>query len=334
MSGGNDCALTLKDSAVAAGANLDVHAYWLGAGDSLVFNGADEKDGTFEVWGGAGNDLMTGGLKNDGFTLGAGIDVVNGLAGDDEIYVAEHLTAADKINGGAGYDTVKLTGDAYVGGLTFGADTLTGVDELFLFWNHDYTLKTHDENVGAGKTLVVSAEYGGAGDVVMFDGSAETNGRFDITVGDAADTLKGGAGIDTLRGNAGGDTLVGNGGNDWLTGGLGKDLLTGGAGDDRFVYTDVAESAAGAQRDAIFDFAVAGGDRIDLSGIDAKPMVDGDQGFAFIGTNAFGGVAGQLRFAVVNGNTVVEGDMNGDKAADFHIALIGTHALTAAEFLL
>ena len=71
----------------------------------------------------------------------------------------------------------------------------------------------------------------------------------------------------------------------------------------------------GAGRDVITDFA-GGSDRIVLDGIGAT---------AFIGTNAFSGVAGELRYSG-GANTVVEADLNGDRVADVQIELVGSIA--------
>ncbi len=91
----------------------------------------------------------------------------------------------------------------------------------------------------------------------------------------------------------------------------------------------------------IIDFTgvgAAAGDRIDSSGIDAKSAVAGDQAFSFIGTAAFSGVAGQLHAVASGTSTLIQGDVNGDKVADFEILVQDGTTLpgqwTAADFLL
>ncbi len=64
------------------------------------------------------------------------------------------------------------------------------------------------------------------------------------------------------------------------------------------------------------------------------PALAGDQKFAFIGTGAFTGVAGQLHYLHEGSTTFVEGDTNGDGAADFAIRLNGLVALVGADFVL
>ncbi len=135
-------------------------------------------------------------------------------------------------------------------------------------------------------------------------------------------------GNNTLYGNAGNDRLTAGTGDDVLVGGAGSDVLTGGLGADRFVFLSASDSTA-ALRDVITDFRT--GDKIDLRAIDADTDgTAGDQAFRYIGSAAFSGVDGQLRYA----NGILSGDLNGDKVADFQIALSNVRALAATDFFL
>ena len=139
----------------------------------------------------------------------------------------------------------------------------------------------------------------------------------------------------TLKGGGGRDTLVGGAGNDTLIGGTGIDTLTGGGGADTFVFAAGDSSAASGQHDLITDFT-SGTDQIDLSGIDAVVSTPGIiDAFHFLGTAAFNGVAGALDyfFDSARGDTVLQGDTNGDNVADFAIDLSGNIALTASDLL-
>jgi serralysin len=91
--------------------------------------------------------------------------------------------------------------------------------------------------------------------------------------------------------------LTGALGNDTLTGGLGLDRMNGGGGRDVFDFNRVVDTGHTlATADVISGF-VHGGDRIDLSTLDANASVTGNQAFTFIGAAAFSGNAtGQLRF--------------------------------------
>ena len=87
-------------------------------------------------------------------------------------------------------------------------------------------------------------------------------------------------------------------------------------------------------RDTIFDFSGIGGDRLDLSAIDAKSSVSGDQAFTFIGTAAFSGKAGELNYSKQASDTYIYGDTNGDKKADFAIHLDDAVLLSKGYFIL
>jgi len=128
--------------------------------------------------------------------------------------------------------------------------------------------------------------------------------------------------------------LVDGPGDDVLTGGSGRDIMNGGAGADRFDFNASTESGTTfATRDQIVGFE-QGSDTIDFSTIDANTARWGNQAFAFIGDDAFHGVAGELRQQIVNGNTIVSGDINGDAAADFQLQLNEAFTLTLNDFIL
>ena len=142
---------------------------------------------------------------------------------------------------------------------------------------------------------------------------------------------------DLLNGGAGSNTLYGTLRNDVLFGSTGRDTMTGGAGADTFVFTALNQSGiTAASRDVITDF-VNGTDRIDLSGIDAKTTVIGNDAFTFIGNGVFAGGgaagAGQLRYSFAGTDTIVEGDVDGDGLADFQIQLTGNRTMTVADMV-
>ena len=128
------------------------------------------------------------------------------------------LTAADTIDGGGGADVLRLAGN-YAGAhaVVFGANTVTNIERMFLNGGHSYELTTNDATVAAGKMLTVGASALGAGDHLTFDGSAETDGRFNITGGAGDNTVTGGAQDDTFDLSLGGtDTVYGGGGDDYV----------------------------------------------------------------------------------------------------------------------
>jgi serralysin len=134
-----------------------------------------------------------------------------------------------------------------------------------------------------------------------------------------------------IDGGAGNDVIVGSAGNDTIWGGAGQDTLTGGGGDDTFYFQAIGHTSKAAP-DLITDFGA--GDRIDLSAIDANTLVAGDQEFSFVGTAAFTKVAGELRYEIVSGQTLIQGDVNGDGKHDFQIVLGNGYVPGAGDFIL
>jgi Ca2+-binding RTX toxin-like protein len=90
----NSYALTTHDLNVAAGQQLMVIAQSLGANETLVFNGAAETDGHFNIAGGLGADTITGGAGNDRIYGNGGADQLRGGAGRD---IFDFKSAADSI---------------------------------------------------------------------------------------------------------------------------------------------------------------------------------------------------------------------------------------------
>lgn len=136
-----------------------------------------------------------------------------------------------------------------------------------------------------------------------------------------------------MQGGAGNDIIGAGSGNDFIYGGAGADRLVGGTGADRFIFKAVSESA-GSTVDTIFDFSTSELDKIDLSVIDASTKSAGGQAFSFIGSNAFSGVAGQLRFDKLASDTYICTDVNGDKIADLKVHLDDAVTLTKDYFIL
>ncbi len=84
----------------------------------------------------------------------------------------------------------------------------------------------------------------------------------------------------------------------------------------------------------ITDFSSGQSDRLDLSAIDARSNVAGNQAFAFRGTSGFTGESGQLRYRLDATTTTVMADVDGDKAVDLIFVLEGRLNLSATDFIL
>jgi hypothetical protein len=94
-----------------------------------------------------------------------------------------------------------------------------------------------------------------------------------------------------------------------------------------------ADSGVGAgNRDLIIDWDAP--DVVDLRALDA--IAGGaDDAFLYLGNNAFsaGGV-GEVRWMLDGGNTIVQGDLDGNGTVDFEIQITGTQTLNNLDFLL
>ena len=113
--------------------------------------------------------------------------------------------------------------------------------------------------------------------------------------------------------------------------------ITGGSGADVFRFNSIDETGvANATADRITDFDgwIGGEDLIDLFAIDAKAGAAGNNAFVWIGTDAFSGSEGELRYSTINGLTRIEGDVDGDGSADFAICLTGIVQLYDGNFIL
>jgi Ca2+-binding RTX toxin-like protein len=207
---GNSYRLITNDANLAAGKSMSVDGSQLGTTDSIYFDGSHETNGTFSFYAGAGRDTLIGGAGNDDFYFASG----------------EKLTAADHVNGGGGNNNrLFLTGD-YSAGVKFGATTVENIQSINLGAGYSYKFTTNDATVAAGQTLFVNGLNLDASHSLYFNGSAETNGSFNII------------------GGAGNDTLIGGKGNDVFNGGGGADLMISGGGADQFYYSYVSDSTS------------------------------------------------------------------------------------------
>lgn len=249
---------------------------------------------------------LTGGGGADSLMTGAGDDTIDGGTGGN-----------DSLDAGAGIDTasfssalagvtvnLKFPGPQNTGGA--GLDRLVGFENLTGSGFRDKLTGDRAGNrIDGGDGD--DALKGAAGEDLMFGGLG-------------GDRMAGGGSNDRLEGGAGDDRLDGALGRDTLVGGAGRDVMEGGAKADVFVFQALSDSQ-GAATDLITDFE--GVDVIDLSAIDAKAGVDGDQRFKLVG--AFSGKEGEalLTYNAAQDRTLLRLDVDGDKHADMIISLVG-----------
>jgi uncharacterized protein with GYD domain len=146
--------------------------------------------------------------------------------------------------GAGSNDAIELGGDFSAGTMLPAASM--GIDIIVARAGNNFNLIASDDHVAPGATLTVNAMPLGDDNNMIFDGSAETDGRFLFFGSQSNDVFLGGAGDDRLAGLGG------------------ADMLSGGGGNDIFVYTGADESSStGYDTLAGFD---AAHDKIDLPG--------------------------------------------------------------------
>ena len=272
------------------------------AGDDYVY----AFDGDDVVHGGTGEDLLWG---------GEGLDYLYGDAGDDHLdgwHGGDHLfggTGDDLMFGGPGDDSYEVdsAGD-YVGELANkGWDIVWSEAATTTLWNNveELTLIGFIDQQDAVGNNIANLIVSYFNQVNEIDGMG---GDDTLLAGDGDDEVRGGSGNDEIVAEDGNDVLVGDGGNDILDGGRDSDVmrgqsgndtlrggdreedtLVGGTGDDRFEFHRPSYSPPGTGRHigegavAFEGVGVFGGDRIDLSQIDANVATRANESFIFGG---------------------------------------------------
>jgi Ca2+-binding RTX toxin-like protein len=186
--------------AAAGTASMTFDGSKLHSDDRLLVDASHLTSSSIRFKGGAGEDAYWG---------GGGVDTVAGGDGFDHFFMGANLTAADQIDGGAGSDTLFLSGD-YSAGLIMNSTTIRGIEFISLAsGGHTYVITTADGNIASGKTLDVSLGEG----ALTFNGAAETNGKFTFNMNGGTYDLTGGKQADifnlsafgTARGGLGDD---------------------------------------------------------------------------------------------------------------------------------
>jgi Ca2+-binding RTX toxin-like protein len=337
--GGNDLILGGSGADdINGGTGTDTASYsdsWEGVTVSLVngqgFGGTAEGDtltGIDSLTGSSHDDFLVGndsanvltGLEdNDILKGGGGADTLYGDSGNDSL---KGGGGADTLNGGSGVDTanyaeseqavvVSLITDSASGGDAEG-DELNSVENLSGSVHNDTLWGNDGTNVLSGN-----------------DGNDNLKGF------GGADTIWAGEGNDTVWGMDGNDTLRGEEGHDTMFGGAGLDHLYGGSGADVFRWDATSETGLTvATADVVHDFNRLESDEFNLTAIDANVYAAGDQAFTFIGSAAFSGTAGEVRYYHSGGNTVIEMQTGTSVDVEGVIVLSGIHNPEANWFLL
>ncbi|HEY5723230.1 MAG TPA: type I secretion C-terminal target domain-containing protein [Allosphingosinicella sp.] len=319
--------------------------------DNLILTGADSINGYGnDLWnvmtGNSAANTLDGGNGNDVLNGGLGADILIGGAGHDTYYVDN--VGDQVIDTGGGNDHVHSPID-HVLGADLEYLTLTGTTNINGTGNglNNLLYGNAGNNVidgGLGADFMV----GGNGDDVYYveNGSDQItehlNQGNDTVMSSVHHALRGnienltliGTNAVSATGNELANVIIGNSASNVISGGLGADTLSGGGGNDIYQYRFVTESTA-ASKDQINAFNA--GDRINLSILDANTGTSANNdAFTFIGSNAFGNVAGELRATETGGVWTIEADVNGDGLADLTIGLTteGGYLIGANDFVL
>jgi hypothetical protein len=294
----------------------------MGGGDDILTNSVGSAQGN--IYGfismGAGNDTVRGGANSEYVLDDAGRDEYRLGAGADAFVVDLPDNSVDVFDGGTGLNLIAFAMDD-------GEDPTDPPSNVVPLG--------HRIDLGAGRIIY---------EIDSFADSI-SNGEFATDTISNVQQVVGSNGSDVILGGAVAETLSGGDGDDSILGGGGRDLLIGDEGADVFVFTAAAQSGlTRGTRDMVDDFSSFDGDQIWLD-FDSNTRAgaagtNAANEFVFLGNNeGFTGTGGdrgnnfaEVRTLMQAGVTLLEVDTNGDRLADFSIALRGFHSLEQDDF--
>ena len=334
--------------------------------DFGAFRGINLNATTGKVIDSWGNTDTISGIED--FRGSAFNDVIVGSAAPEEFFMG--FRGRDIINGGAGYDLLLYTEDAFFGA-THGIrvdmaagqvvdswgqiDTIAGIEtvEGTKFADVFFGGAGNDEFVGhagldsfSGGAGVDRVKFNGAdGDVtvnlnratgqVINDGFGNTETFVsieDVWGGPHNDRITGNSVGNSIRGRQGNDILNGGAGADVMSGDEGNDLVAGGAGADNFRF----RTALGAvNQDRIVDFNPAE-DTIQFERSIVAALPVGPLAAAAFKSGLNGAAADtsdRIIYNTTNGQVWYDSDGIGATAAQLVATLLTKPALTAADFV-
>jgi Ca2+-binding RTX toxin-like protein len=251
--GGNDVITLSEVNGALPRANM-----FGGAGNDVLTGGSggDQlfgQTGNDTLLGKGGSDLLFGGTENDTLSGGDADDQAFGQGGNDRM-IWNPGDDTDLNEGGADADTVEVNGGN-------GAEQFTTTANGTRVRFDRVTPAPFSIDIGTSEKLVLNANGG--------DDQYSATGNLAALIGI---TVDGGTGNDTLLGSNGADILLGGDGNDFADGQQGSDVALLGAGDDTFQWdpgdgSDVIEGQDGSDKMAFnganiaenFDVSANGG---------------------------------------------------------------------------
>jgi Ca2+-binding RTX toxin-like protein len=271
----------------------------------------------------SGNDTVAGGLGNDFIDGGTGIDTADyrNATGPVTVNLATGLaTGADGNDTLVSFENIfgsafsdSLTGDAGANGFTAsgGHDTIdggAGIDTLTLTGNRsDYSIVESPTG-----TFIITDLRAAPNDGVITATNIENFGFLDGTL-DTAHLLPVylTTGVDTYTSTStGGDIIYALSGNDTVAAGVGNDFIDGGAGNDTAVFTSpvVVDLAAGTATGEGNDTLVSIENVTTGSGDDSVKGSSGDNVIAVgLGNNTVDAGAGNDTIIAGGGHDTIDG---------------------------
>lgn len=328
---GNDL-IQLNDTAVAAGKTMTIDASGKTA-NFAFFDGSAETDGHFRIIVGGQETQVYGGALSDTLdaTGGQHFAIFNGEAGNDVALFSGNFNQLKvgsnfdepSVDGGAGYDIVRVDGDYSAKSTLNGAGAnIVNVEEMRFAPGFDYNFATLDSVVAAGQTFTVRGSALAAGDALLWDGSAEKDGSFVLLGGAGADSLIGGAQNDTVDGHAGDDLLnLTAGGVDTVAGGNGNDRIDFGA---TLTATDQVSGGSGTD-ELILNGDYSAGLALGASTITSVEVITLEHGFSYALTENDANVANGATLTVDGSALGAANSLTFDGSAESrgHFVLLG-----------
>ncbi len=203
--------------------------------------------------GNAGDDVLNGGDGNDDLSGGVSSDLLEGGNGDDVL----HFSADIIYDGGtmaynAGSPGIEGTGetksasgsngsfDVFNGGAGFDTLVMTGGNDTLFLWDDINPVPAGGSEMRVSGIEQIDA--GAGNDIVDFTHEDYAYGDVIMNGGDGNDYLWASSGNDTLDGGNDNDNLYGGVGNDTLYGGNGDDVIIGGPDEDSGAVVTTTQS--------------------------------------------------------------------------------------------
>jgi Ca2+-binding RTX toxin-like protein len=310
--------------------NTNLQAVNVNLGTGIALDGMGGTDTLIDiehVYGGAGNDTLTGSnTQNDDLDGGAGSDTIDGSGGSDTVRF-QQSTAGVIVNLSA--SSIKVNGITVAAGKADdgmgGTDTLINIESVRGTDFNDYIRGS--DNVSTRQFLQGDAGNdtidGGAGiDFANYASVALVLGGLNAFISNGAGTVNDKVGgtdtlinIEGLAGTHSNDTLTGSLGDQWFRGNGGNDTINGGSGNDWVLYSsDPLGVTVNLTTGTATDGWNGPGGLLALGGTDTLTLIENAEGSDYddnitggSGANELRGRAGNDALLGGNGNDTLNG---------------------------